>query len=202
MGSEEHWETVYRTKTSEGLGWYEPKPSTLDLVRRFSLPSDSIIDVGAGDSRLADELLQAGYDDITMLDLSETALDRARSRLGSAARRVTWIQADVTSWTPTRRWSLWHDRAVFHFLISDEDRQAYKTASLQSLTADGKLIVAAFTLEGPEQCAGLPVERYDAHRLAAVFDPEFRSIEHQELQARKTSVGDQRPYVAVVLQRV
>ncbi len=202
MGSEEHWETVYRTKTSEGLGWYEPKPSTLDLVRRFSLPSDSIIDVGAGDSRLADELLQAGYDDITMLDLSETALDRARSRLGSAARRVTWIQADVTSWTPTRRWSLWHDRAVFHFLISDEDRQAYKTASLQSLTADGKLIVAAFTLEGPEQCAGLPVERYDAHRLAAVFDPEFRSIEHQELQARKTNVGDQRPYVAVVLQRV
>ena len=158
------------------------------------------VDIGAGDSRLADELLDAGYQHITVLDLSETALDRARSRLESAAQDVNWICADVTRWTPPRRWDVWHDRAVFHFLIDEEDQQAYKTAALQAMPVSGKLIVATFAPDGPEQCAGLPVQRYDADELAAVFAPEFRLVEHQHLRANPASVGDTRPYIAVVLE--
>ena len=102
MSSTAHWEAVYDGRATEELGWYEPRPSTLDLVLRFSAPTDAVIDVGAGDSRLVDELLHAGYEQITVLDLSETALDRARSRLGSLAGNVSWIRADVTVWTPPR----------------------------------------------------------------------------------------------------
>ena len=199
MSSESHWDAVYRNRASEELGWYEPKPSTLELVRRHSRPSDPVIDVGAGDSRLVDELLRAGYDDLTMLDLSETALDRARSRLGPDGR-VRWIHADVTSWTPPRTWSLWHDRAVFHFLVTEEDRAAYASAARQAVSGEGKLIVATFAPDGPERCAGLPVERYDATTLAAALGPGFRSVEHREVRAGPEAVGDERPYVVVVFE--
>jgi SAM-dependent methyltransferase len=201
VSSTSHWEAVYRGRATEDLGWYEPRPSTLDLVLRFSDPADAVIDIGAGDSRLPDELLEAGYERITVLDLSETALDRARSRLGSDAESVRWICADVTRWTPPRRWDLWHDRAVFHFLIDEADQQAYKAAALQTVPAGGKLIVATFAPDGPEQCAGLPVKRYDTDELAAVFAPEFRLVEHQHLPANETDVGDTRPYIAVVFER-
>ena len=201
MSSTTHWEAVYSGRASEDLGWYELRPSTLDLVLQVSERTDAVIDVGAGDSRLVDELLHAGYEDITALDLSETALDRARVRLGSAAGKVSWIRADATGWTPQRRWDLWHDRAVFHFLVSDEDQQAYKAAAVQSLPVGGRLLVATFALDGPEQCAGLPVQRYDADQLSAVFAPEFRLVEHRCLHASPPGVGDTRPYVAVVLER-
>ncbi len=127
MGLEEHWDSIYRTKNTEDLGWYEPLPSTLDLVQRFSAPSDPVIDIGGGDSRMVDELTRAGYSDLTVLDLSDSALTRARSRLGSAGRSVTWIRTDVTRWEPTRTWALWHDRAVFHFLTAEEDRRSYNS---------------------------------------------------------------------------
>ena len=201
MSSTSHWEAIYRSRATEDLGWYEPRPSTLDLLLRFSHPTDAIIDIGAGDSRLADELLDAGYQHITVLDVSETALDRARSRLGSAAQDVNWICADVTRWTPPRRWDVWHDRAVLHFLIDEEDQQAYKTAALEAMPVGGKLIVATFAPYGPGQCAGLPVKRYDADELAALFAPEFEFVEHQDLRANPARVGDTRPYIAVVLER-
>ena len=200
VSSSTHWDAVYRGGATEDLGWYEPRPSTLDLVLRFSEPADAVIDVGAGDGRLVDELLHVGYEQITVLDLSETALERARSRLGPVAGNVSWIHADVTVWTPRRRWDLWHDRAVFHFLVHDDDRQAYKAAALASLSAGGRMIVATFSPDGPEHCAGLPVQRYDAEALAAVFAPEFRLIEHHRLHASATGVGDTRPYIAVVLE--
>lgn len=201
MGSPTHWETIYRTRSGEDLGWYEPQPSTLDLVLRFSRPSDAVIDVGAGDSRMVDELRSAGYESITALDLSETALDRARTRLGSDARNVTWIQADVTNWTPDRHWEVWHDRAVFHFLVDPDDRSRYKKTALRSLTVGGRLIVATFAPDGPERCAGLPVQRYDAETLEAVFGTEFRLIEHRMLR-RRTGAGDARPYVGAVFERL
>lgn len=201
VSSTAHWEAVYDGRATEELGWYEPRPSTLDLVLRFSAPTDAVIDVGAGDSRLVDELLHAGYEQITVLDLSETALRRAQARLGSASGNVSWIRGDVTSWTPPRRWDLWHDRAVFHFLVRDEDQQAYKAAALQSLSAGGRMIVATFAPDGPEQCAGLPTQRYDSEGLAAVFAPEFLLVEHHHLPTSPTGVGDTRPYIAVVLER-
>lgn len=201
MSSTSHWEAIYHGRATEDLGWYEPRPSTLGLVLRFSDPADAVIDIGGGDSRLADELLDDGYQHITVLDLSETALGRARFRLGSAAEDLNWICADVTRWTPPRRWDVWHDRAVFHFLIDEEEQQAYKAAAFEAMHVGGTLIVATFAPDGPAQCAGLPVKRYDADELAALFAPEFRLLEHQHLRANPASVGDTRPYIVVVLER-
>lgn len=201
MSSSEHWDAIYSTRAPDALGWYEPAPSTLNLVRRFSAPSDSVVDIGGGDSRMVDELLAAGYDDLTVLDLSKAALSRARSRLGPAARSVTWIQADVTSWTPERSWDVWHDRAVFHFLTDEDDRKAYKTTAWRSLTPGGHLIIATFALDGPKECAGLPVERYDAERLAATFGPDLLLVEHEHFQGSDSAVGDRRPYICAVFQR-
>ncbi len=202
MGIEQHWDNIYRTKNSEDLGWYEQRPSTLDLVQRFSSPSDPVIDIGGGDSRMVDELVRAGYGDLTVLDVSDSALTRARSRLGSAGQSVRWIRADVTRWEPTRTWALWHDRAVFHFLTAEEDRRAYVHIARQAVAPRGHMVVAAFALDGPDQCAGLPVERYDADRLASAFGTGFRVVEHTTEHRQDTSVGDSRPYVAVVMQRL
>lgn len=201
MGSQEHWENIYRTKSTEDLGWYEPSSSTLDLVQRFSSPSDPVIDIGGGDSRMVDELARAGYGDLTVLDLSDSALTRARSRLGSAGQSVNWIRADVTRWEPTRTWALCHDRAVFHFLIAEEDRRAYVDIAKRALAPGAHLVVATFALDGPEQCAGLPVERYDAEGLAAAFGPGFQVVEHTT-EHRQDTVGDSRPYVVVAMQRL
>ncbi len=201
MGREEHWDTIYRTRSTQDLGWYEPCPSTLALVQRFSSPSDPVIDIGGGDSRMVDELTRAGYGDVTVLDLSSSALARARGRLGSAGRSVGWVRADITDWEPTRTWALWHDRAVFHFLTAEEDRSAYVGSAQRALAPGGHLIVATFALDGPDQCAGLPVERYDATRLAAAFGSEFCVVEHTT-EHRRDGVGDSRPYVVVVMRRV
>ncbi|MFN3215832.1 MAG: class I SAM-dependent methyltransferase [Acidimicrobiales bacterium] len=201
MNSTTHWDAVYAARATEDLGWYEPRPSTLGLVLRFSEPSDAVIDIGSGDSRTADELVHAGYADITILDLSRTALDRVRSRLGPAAREVTSIEADVTLWQPPRHWDLWHDRAVFHFLVDADGRDAYKATALRALAGDGRLVIATFAVDGPEQCADLPVERYDHESLAAFFEPEFRLVEHRDMRAEPAGAGDTRPYVAAVLER-
>jgi SAM-dependent methyltransferase len=201
VSAQAHWDSVYHGRAPEELGWYEPEPSTLDLVVRNSCPAEGIIDIGAGESGLASGLLELGYHDVTLLDLSETALERARSRLGSAAQRVTMIRADVTDWQPTRTWNLWHDRAVFHFLTSDASREAYKSAALQALASLGRLIIATFSPEGPQQCAGLPVEGYDAETLVAIFAPELEPIEVVQLKPRHESLGDRRPYLAAVLRR-
>jgi trans-aconitate methyltransferase len=196
-----HWEDTYSARAREELGWYEPRPSTLDLVLRYSEPSDSVVDVGAGDSGMADELIRASYEDITLVDLSATALERVRSRLSMDAGRVEFVQTDVTTWAPTRQWELWHDRAVFHFLVDAGDREAYKRVALRSLSATGHLVVATFAPDGPEQCAGLPVRRYDSEALAAEFAPELQVVEQCDLRGAPGQAGDQRPYIAVVLRR-
>ncbi|MEZ5229055.1 MAG: methyltransferase domain-containing protein [Acidimicrobiales bacterium] len=174
---------------------------TLALVQRFSSPSDPVIDIGGGDSRMVDELTEAGYSDLTVLDVSDSALTRARSRLGSAGRSVSWVRADVTRWEPARTWALWHDRAVFHFLAEEEDRRAYVDIARWAVAPGGHLVVATFALDGPDQCAGLPVERYDAEGLASAFGASFRFVEHTTEHRQDAGVGDSRPYVAVVMQR-
>ena len=198
MSGQAHWDAVYGDRATEDLGWYEPVPSTLDLVYEHSDPTDRVVDVGGGDSGLARELIASGYEHITVLDVSEEALDRSRSRLEFADRQAAWLQVDVTDWEPTSTWDLWHDRAVFHFLTTSRTRQAYKSAAYKALDPDGRLIVAVFSHDGPEQCAGLPVERYDAEQLVSIFEPEFHAIEVNPLKPRNMSAGDQRPYIAAV----
>ncbi|MCB0995875.1 MAG: class I SAM-dependent methyltransferase [Acidimicrobiales bacterium] len=201
MAPQEHWDTIYQTRPTEDLGWYQPSPSTLDLVLRYSTPTDPVIDIGGGDSHMVDELVAAGYQDVTVLDLSVAALERSRTRLGEAAGNVAWIRADITDWEPTSTWSLWHDRAVFHFLVDPDDQRRYVETARRAIAPGGHLVMATFAPDGPEQCAGLPVQRYDAKALADVFGSGFRLVEHAEMSGQAVEVGDRRPYVVVVLQR-
>lgn len=197
MVKQEHWDSVYRSRETRDLGWYEPSPSTLNHVLRFSAPTDPVIDIGGGDSRMVDALLGAGYEDVTVLDVSTVALDRSQVRLGPTADSVRWIHADITEWEPTRTWTLWHDRAVFHFLTSEHDRRRYAAMARRAVAPGGHLVVAAFAPDGPEQCAGLPVERYDANTLAEVFRPHFELVESASVSG--SGDGDRRPYTVAVL---
>lgn len=199
MGAQ-HWESIYADADPERLGWYEPEPATLPLIVTHSTPVDSVIDVGGGASRLAEHLLDRGYRDLTVLDTSVTALGHARDRLGPRGDVPVWLHADVLDFAPSRRWQVWHDRAVFHFLVTDDDRVAYRRSAVAGIEPGGMLIVATFAPDGPVMCAGLPVCRYDVASLAAEFDPDFDTVEGRRLDPAG-GVGDQRPYVAVCLRR-
>lgn len=197
----DHWDSIYTGRPPTELAWYEPVPSTLALVRAHSQPTDSVIDVGGGASTLALELIRAQYDDVTVLDLSEQALAMSRSALWQHTGAMHWIRADLLDGPPGRQWRLWHDRAVFHFLVEPADRDAYRAALNESVVPGGTLIVATFAPTGPDTCAGLPVRRYSIGELAAEFVPTFEFVEGHEL-VPPSREGDQRPYVAVVMRRL
>ncbi|MGG7644564.1 class I SAM-dependent methyltransferase [Rhodovulum sp. YNF3179] len=171
MGDRQHWDRVYDARDETALTWFEAAPTlSHDLVRRHVRPGDAILDVGGGASRLVDALLEDGLGPITVLDLSPGALAASRARLGPRAGSVTWIAADITGWTPPRRYALWHDRAVFHFLTAPSDRAAYVATMAAALTPGGTAIIATFAPDGPETCSGLPVCRYSPETLAAEID--------------------------------
>lgn len=199
--SQAHWDSVYATEHLDELGWYEPLPSTVGLVTAYSTPTDSVIDVGGGASSLTIELARLGYRDLTVLDISERALAASQTALGGHAEFVSWIRADVTCYRPDRRWRLWHDRAVFHFLVEQDDREAYRSAAAAAVEPGGILIVATFSPEGPEKCAGLEVRRYDVTTLAGEFATDFDLVEGRRL-IPIAATGDQRPYIGVALRRI
>ena len=174
-----HWKKVYAGKSEDEVSWFQERPDTsLGLIARSGVGRDApVIDIGGGASRLADRLFEAGYTDLTVLDLAEPALARSRARLGEKARAVHWIVADITAWKPARRWRLWHDRAMLHFLTEAKDRAAYRKVLLEALEPGGTAIMATFALDGPERCSGLPVVRYSGVTLAAELGGEFRLLE-------------------------
>jgi SAM-dependent methyltransferase len=165
-----YWDDRYEQIGADQVSWYQARPTiSLELIDQLRIdPSTSVIDVGGGSSTLVDELLVRGFDDVTVLDVSDAALDVARARLFDR-RGVTWLHTDVLSWTPGRQWRLWHDRAVFHFLTEPADRHAYLQQLAKGLAAGGAFIIATFAPDGPVQCSGLPVSRYDADGLADVI---------------------------------
>jgi 2-polyprenyl-3-methyl-5-hydroxy-6-metoxy-1,4-benzoquinol methylase len=178
MGEESrksHWEKAYAEKGEAGVSWFEDRPAvSLDFIEQIgSTPATSLIDIGGGASRLVDALVASGWHSVTVLDISETALDAAKARLGSAAGEVQWIAADVTQWQPTGTYDIWHDRAAFHFLIDRLDREAYVERLGAAVKPGGHAIIATFAPDGPERCSGLPVVRYDAAALAHVVGPAF-----------------------------
>lgn len=179
MSSRQHWETVYREKPEDTVSWFQAHPSvSLELIHAHAAPGGALIDVGGGASRLVDHLLAEGYSDLTVLDIAETALDHARARLGAAAAsRVEWLVADVTAWRPARRYGLWHDRAVFHFLTEPAQRDAYREALAAGLAPGAYAIIASFGPDGPERCSGLLVRRYSPDSLAAELGPRFQLLE-------------------------
>lgn len=170
-----HWENVYTTKAENQVSWFQENPAiSLRLIRDAKATPDSrIIDIGGGASRLVDALLEQGFRALSVLDISAAALATAKKRLGAASANVDWIVADVTTWTPTRAYDVWHDRAAFHFLTLPADRDAYLDR-LRAATAPGsQVIIGTFALDGPEKCSGLPVQRHDSKSLTALLGPSF-----------------------------
>jgi hypothetical protein len=171
-----HWDTTYTAKAETQVSWYQPSPQrSLELIKSVAPNhSSSIIDIGGGASRLVDELRADGYSDLTVLDISEVALGRSKTRLGASSGKVSWIVANITQWQPLRTWNVWHDRAVFHFLTDARDQDTY-IAALRHGTATGSAVVmATFALNGLERCSGLPVQRYSPTTLAARLGHDFK----------------------------
>ena len=176
MDTKSHWDAIFEKKPSSQLGWFQPHlSSSLELLSRADLPKESsIIDVGGGDSTLVDDLLAQGHDDITVLDVSRAALARARSRLGLRAERVRWIEGDILDTAlPERHYHLWHDRALFHFLVEEADRALYVAKLIASLAPAGRVIFATFAPDGPSQCSGLPTMRYAPADLLSLLGTGF-----------------------------
>jgi len=192
------WDEIYATHARDALGWYERIPSTLEDVLRVAPSTDcSIIDVGAGESSLAEQLHMRGFHDVTLLDISEQALNDVACRLD---RPVVTIVADVRAFHGDRRWDVWHDRATFHFLTSDDDRKRYVDSLDRSLADDGRVVMAVFAHDGPDRCAGRPVDRYDAQSLGGVLGERFVCVGAREHRP-DPGPGDRRPYVIATFKR-
>lgn len=187
---QDHWETVYRRRGPDEVSWHQEDPArSLELIARSGVGVDApIIDVGGGSSRLVDGLVDRGYTNLSVLDLSATALAYARERLGSHARVVDWIEADVTEYPFEGSFDVWHDRAVFHFLIESADQDRYATQLATAVRPGGHAILATFSLDGPEQCSGLPVQRYSRESMSLAVGRSFETISFEE-EAHITPTG-------------
>ena len=180
METKRHWENVYTTKAPDAVSWYRRHLETsLALIERAAdARESSIIDVGGGESTLVDDLLLHGYKNLTVLDVSQTAIEVTRKRLGSAAEHVRWLVGDIVEiGLEQHAYDLWHDRAVFHFLTTPERRLAYVRQVTRAVKSGGHVIVSTFGPEGPAKCSGLEVMRYDAESLHGEFGGQFRLVE-------------------------
>lgn len=173
----QHWEKIYQTKNFNEVSWYQQKPETsLAFLQKFNVPKDAkIIDCGGGDSYFVDNLLALGYQNITVLDISEKALERAKQRLGNQASSVKWIVSDVSSFQPTEKYDFWHDRAVFHFLREDEVKK-YLEIIKENLTPTGHLVVGTFSENGPTKCSGIEIKQYSEYSLSQVIEKYLKKI--------------------------
>lgn len=197
MNVETHWETVFSTKAPDTVSWYRPHLEvSLDLIERQTPGrSASIIDVGAGESTLVDDLLGRGYQQLTVLDVSTTAIEATKQRLGRSAEFVHWMLGDITQISlPPQSFDVWHDRAVFHFLTDLTQREAYVRSVLNAVRPGGHVIVSTFGPEGPTKCSGLEVMRYDAEALHREFGGRFRIEEHAE-ELHRTPWGATQQFV-------
>jgi SAM-dependent methyltransferase len=196
-----HWEGVYATRDANEVGWFQPDPTrSLDLIRAVSPGRGSVIDVGGGASLLVDRLLESGFERVAVLDISGSALETARRRLGERANSIRWIEADLTTVEDIGKFEVWHDRAVFHFLIDPADRRKYIELAERTVTPRGHLIIATFAPEGPTRCSGLVVRRYDARSLADELGNAF-SLVRQEAEIHITPRGSPQAFSYAVFRR-
>jgi len=171
-----YWDTIYLTKRSDEVSWTQKVPITsLDFIHGFHLPKNAnIIDVGGGDSKLVDFLVDEGYEHVTVLDISQEALDKAKKRLGEKSKQVKWVVSDVTEFKPDAKYDLWHDRATFHFLTTPEQIEQYLAIANNNVT--GYLTIGTFSENGPEKCSGLPVKQYNEAQLQTQLAKGFDKI--------------------------
>lgn len=179
MDRQSHWQSIFQTRKSSEVSWYQPHlRASLDLIAQLALPpTANILDVGAGDSTLVDDLLACGFSRISLLDISPTALKRVRARLGSESDKITWIEADITQVRlPQNTFDLWHDRALFHFLTQDEDRRRYVELAHNTVKRGGDMIIATFAQDGPVRCSGLDTLRYNPESLCHELGADFTLV--------------------------
>ena len=201
MGRATHWDAAF-AGGDEQRSWYQGRPSeSLRAIEHVAPDRDAaILDVGGGSSGLSGALLAAGYRDLTVLDVSKTALSLAQSRLGQSAERVTWITADLLAWRPPRRYFVWHDRAVLHFFVDADDRRDYVKTLHEALAPTGYAIIAGFAPTGPEQCSGLPVHRSSPDDILDLLGSEFRAVE-SSVQIHTTPSNTDQPFTWVTARR-
>jgi len=186
INRKEHWENIYQTKPLNEVSWYQPIPEiSLSFFSQFNVPlTAKIIDIGGGDSFLVDHLLDLGYQDITILDISETAIGRARQRLGDRAQNVKWIVADAAAFNPTEKYDFWHDRAAFHFLTLETEIENYIDTIQRSMNSCGILVIGTFSEQGPKKCSGIEIKQYSevslTNRLKKYFEKlHCITVDHQ-----------------------
>ena len=191
MNLKNHWENVYSTRPPDSVSWFQRHAKrSLDIITRLGIDKSAVfVDIGGGASTLVDDLIELGYSNLLVIDISSTALDVAKNRLGPLSGQVRWMEADVTELLlPEHSIDVWHDRAVFHFLTSESDRISYVGAVIKTLKPGGYLIIATFAEDGPEKCSGLPVQRYSASQLHSELGDSFESLGH-ESEWHKTPTG-------------
>lgn len=194
----DHWNGVYTTEDVETVSWHQEIPTT--SLRLTGAPGNTLIDIGAGASPLADHLLAAGWDHVTLLDVSAEGLGITRRRLVHEPGRTSFVVTDVLAWEPPHTYDVWHDRAVLHFLTDPADRARYAELASRAVVAGGRLVIGCFSADGPSQCSGLPTARRSAEQLAMEFQADFQ-LEHDETETHLTPAGDEQPLVWVVLRR-
>ena len=174
-----HWENIYQTKELKDVSWYQPKPETsLNYFNQFNVPlTAKIIDMGGGDSFLVDHLLDLNYQDITVLDVSEAAIERAKARLGEKAKSVKWIVEDASNFSPVEKYDFWHDRAAFHFLTREEEVANYLKAAQQAINPDGIMVIGTFSEQGPTKCSGIEIQQYSEERMQELMSTGFQKID-------------------------
>jgi SAM-dependent methyltransferase len=198
----EHWGRVYETTADDAVSWYEPEPrASLEALALADIPvRASLVDVGAGSSRLVEHLLDRGATDLTVVDIAASAFETSRARLGPRAGRVDWAVADVTQWRSDRLFDVWHDRAVFHFMTEPAQRDGYRAALRTATSAGSWLVIATFADDGPERCSGLPVQRYSGPGLIAEFGSDF--VAHDVWRDEHRSPGGViQPFTWAVMRR-
>lgn len=189
-----HWEIVYETKNPDEVSWTQEIPKTsLDFIHSFGLDkSAKIIDIGGGDSKFADHLLDQGFENITVLDISEKALEKAKIRLGEESKKVTWIVSDILDFEPEETYDVWHDRAAFHFLTTEEEIEKY--TSIVNKSVDGYLIIGTFSENGPLKCSGLEISQYSEVKLTSTFEDNFDKID-SVLEDHETPFGTKQNFL-------
>jgi SAM-dependent methyltransferase len=193
-GPRHHWEAVYAASSPTAVSWYQAVPLvSVELIERLDVPHDAaILDLGGGASTLVDALLARNYGDVSVLDISRSALSVARTRLGDD-RRVEWIEVDLFDWKPKRQYDLWHDRAVLHFLVDPHLRDRYLQLMNRALSPTGAVIIGTFANDGPEQCSGLPVSRYAPQELLELLGRDFSAVATRR-ELHKTPTGGAQPF--------
>lgn len=197
-----YWDAAYEGRGAEGVSWYQATPQrSVELIESLALDSSAaIVDVGGGTSRLIDLLFERGFTSLTVLDVSEAALMVARQRLGPSDA-VTWLHEDLLTWQPLHPYDVWHDRAVFHFLVDQKEREAYVRTLRCAIRPGGWVIIATFAEDGPEQCSGLPVVRYSAPDLADAIGSNFDVLESSR-DVHVTPEGVRQPFTWIVARAI